>query len=74
MIELEPSLHFNSSGIDYVYKLISVVYHHGSTPHSGHYTADILRDSNWIKMDDDQAIPTMLRESSSAYILVYYIT
>lgn len=54
---------------DNSYKLISVVYHHGTSAEGGHYTCDVLRNKSldeskissknlkseekWIRMDDD---------------------
>jgi len=74
IIELEPTLHFNSSGIDYIYKLISVVYHLGSTPKSGHYITHILQNDIWYIVDDELKYPKELEASSNAYILIYEIT
>jgi ubiquitin carboxyl-terminal hydrolase 10 len=36
------------------YRLIGVVYHHGSSAQGGHYTADVLRQDakHWIRLDD----------------------
>lgn len=36
------------------YRLIGVVYHHGKTASTGHYTVDVRRQDgqNWIRMDD----------------------
>lgn len=35
------------------YKLLGVVYHHGRSTENGHYTADVLTESDqWIRIDD----------------------
>lgn len=36
------------------YRLIGVVYHHGTSASGGHYTVDVLRQDgkNWIRLDD----------------------
>jgi len=48
------------------YSLTGVIYHHGSTPSSGHYTCDVFNKSNgkWYSIDDDK-----VRESSKAEVL-----
>jgi ubiquitin carboxyl-terminal hydrolase 8 len=70
-VELNKTLHFSSSGNIYNYELQSVIYHHGSSPNSGHYTTDILKDNIWYKIDDDDYKNTKLTKSSTAYVLVY---
>lgn len=71
-IDLDDFLYFNSSSLEYTYELESVVCHHGKTPHAGHYTANILKNNVWYKMDDDSKPEiTTNKKSSSAYILIY---
>mmetsp|Transcript_27159 Transcript_27159/g.41299 ORF Transcript_27159/g.41299 Transcript_27159/m.41299 type:complete len:767 (-) Transcript_27159:145-2445(-) len=78
MVELDTSL-----GKDSVYKLSSVVHHHGVTPSSGHYTADAIRTSldgepEWVSFDDGQALPSKLskllknpKNQRTSYLLLY---
>ena len=35
-----------------MYDLLAVVIHHGATSHSGHYTAVVRDDDNWLLCDD----------------------
>jgi ubiquitin C-terminal hydrolase len=60
-------------GLARTYRLIGVVYHHGSSTDGGHYTCDVLRrslvfdedeelarkkvDGEWIRIDDTQVQP-----------------
>lgn len=63
------------------YNLTGVIYHHGSTPSSGHYTCDILNKSNgkWYSIDDDKVSESSKADvlkcggesSKTAYILLY---
>ena len=64
------------------YNLKAVVHHHGTTPFSGHYTADAVRvdekSAEWVSFDDGQAelanIQKLLKSpfnQASAYLLLY---
>ncbi|KAL6945393.1 hypothetical protein ACO0QE_002845 [Hanseniaspora vineae] len=63
------------------YNLTGVIYHHGSTPSSGHYTCDIFNKSNgkWYSVDDDKVTESSKADvlkcggesSKTAYILLY---
>ena len=62
------------------YFLKGVVYHVGSTPSSGHYTADVVRSNQWVSFDDAITGPTTLdsilaspSKKCSAYLLLYSI-
>jgi len=46
-------------GSIFKYRLTAVVYHHGESAHSGHYTAAVCRQdgSSWIRLDDKDIIP-----------------
>ncbi|TGZ84612.1 cysteine proteinase [Ascodesmis nigricans] len=49
------------------YRLIGVVYHHGSSAQGGHYTVDVLRQDakSWLRFDD-----TVLKRVSSTQVIV----
>lgn len=71
-IELDEHIHFESSGNMYKYKLVSVINHHGLTPNKGHYTADVLKNNKWYKIDDDMYSETNIENpSKQAYVLFY---
>jgi ubiquitin carboxyl-terminal hydrolase 10 len=64
------------------YRLVGIVHHHGSTPSSGHYTADVLRSDGqakeWISFDDGVSHPIALEDlvnicdhQRTAYMLLY---
>lgn len=62
------------------YKLIGVVYHHGTSTEGGHYTVDVLRQETeeWARIDDtvvDSITPEMVvgsdGGSKTAYLLMY---
>ena len=64
------------------YKLSGIVHHHGSTPSSGHYTADAVRldgeDTAWVSFDDGNAYPANINKvlksphsQRTAYMLLY---
>lgn len=60
------------------YSLKSIVYHHGNTASSGHYTADGLRDGTWVSFDDGKTHETDLEDivgtsakQKKAYMLMY---
>jgi ubiquitin carboxyl-terminal hydrolase 10 len=66
------------------YGLKAVVYHHGNTANSGHYTADALRTepdgtkTTWVSYDDKITSETGLdsvvnstAHQKSAYLLMY---
>jgi len=56
-----------------VYELVSFVDHIGSTPHSGHYTANCKINETWVKFDDSMAYPqNELDELSSRNTLMFY--
>ncbi|KAF3918396.1 hypothetical protein ABW20_dc0104705 [Dactylellina cionopaga] len=48
-----------------IYKLISVVYHHGKSATNGHYTVDVKRQDGWIRIDD-----TIVKRISSSDVVV----
>lgn len=74
---------FYLSGKDTTYRLTGVVYHHGLSPSGGHYTADVLHQTQdkWYRIDDNNV--TEIRQedvfkrgdeasdSKTAYILIY---
>lgn len=49
------------------YRLIGVVYHHGTSASGGHYTVDVLRQDtkSWMRMDD-----TVIRRVSAQDVVV----
>lgn len=62
------------------YKLIGVVYHHGTSTEGGHYTVDVLRQeaAEWVRIDDtivESITPDMVvgenGGSKTAYLLMY---
>ena len=64
------------------YKLSGIVHHHGSTPSSGHYTADAVRgdgdEKQWVSFDDGTAYPANINKilksphsQRTAYLLLY---
>ena len=64
------------------YKLSGIVHHHGSTPSSGHYTADAVRgdgdEKQWVSFDDGTAYPANISKllksphnQRTAYLLLY---
>ncbi|KAK6464916.1 hypothetical protein DFJ63DRAFT_285159 [Scheffersomyces coipomensis] len=69
-----------------IYRLIGVVYHHGSSAEGGHYTCDVLKKSNtitnkveWVRIDDtliktiseDEVLGGPEENIKNAYILLY---
>lgn len=80
-IEIDSKLIINSGVDKFVYEPFGVVYHHGSRPETGHYTADIKVGDQWYKIDDEQVVPVDKQKvvgdsasslgSGSAYIVVY---
>jgi ubiquitin carboxyl-terminal hydrolase 10 len=63
------------SGADY--ELIAVVHHHGRTPASGHYTADVRQpESRWLRFDDAElSVVPLARvvDDAKAYLLFYQL-
>ncbi|BDA47004.1 probable ubiquitin carboxyl-terminal hydrolase 10 at C-terminar half [Coccomyxa sp. Obi] len=59
------------------YDLIAVVHHHGRTPASGHYTADVRQpDGKWLRFDDaDLSAVSLARvvDDNKAYLLFYQL-
>jgi len=58
------------------YELIASVSHHGKTPASGHYTADVKQpDGEWLRFDDDFVshvnVSQVLRRDCVMYLLFY---
>eukprot|EP00548_Thalassiothrix_antarctica_P019651 CAMPEP_0194195056 /NCGR_PEP_ID=MMETSP0154-20130528/75919_1 /TAXON_ID=1049557 /ORGANISM="Thalassiothrix antarctica, Strain L6-D1" /LENGTH=1062 /DNA_ID=CAMNT_0038919543 /DNA_START=418 /DNA_END=3603 /DNA_ORIENTATION=- len=60
------------------YKLAGIVHHHGSTPSSGHYTADVIRKNEWISFDDWRTSSIQLgqlledpADQRTSYLLLY---
>lgn len=58
------------------YELIASVSHHGLTPASGHYTADVKQpDGEWLRFDDDHvshvSVPQVLQRDTEMYLLFY---
>lgn len=58
------------------YELIATVSHHGRTPASGHYTADVKQpDGEWLRFDDDYVthvnLPQVLSRDTETYVLFY---
>ena len=72
VISIDKNLIFSISKNKYRYKLVSTVNHHGIISNSGHYTADILVNDRWLRVDDDRYFPTNLEKSASVYILIYH--
>lgn len=57
-----------------MYKLISVLIHHGQTCNSGHYYCFVRNSNNcWYRMDDNHVSQVGLNEvlHQKAYILFY---
>jgi ubiquitin carboxyl-terminal hydrolase 10 len=77
------SYHTSQNNIEPLrYRLVGIVHHHGSTPSSGHYTADVLRSEGpkdeWISFDDGMSYTTTLEDlvnvvdhQRTAYMLLY---
>ncbi|ODQ77835.1 hypothetical protein BABINDRAFT_163222 [Babjeviella inositovora NRRL Y-12698] len=74
--------HHKQAESDNNYKLIGVVYHHGTSAAGGHYTVDVVTPdkSNWIRIDDtnvqmvkaeDVVAITDVDGIKSSYILMY---
>ena len=58
------------------YELTATVSHHGRTPASGHYTADVKQpDGEWLRFDDDYVshvnLPAVLSRDTETYLLFY---
>ena len=58
------------------YELIATVSHHGRTPASGHYTADVRQpDGEWLRFDDDYVShisqTQVLLQNTETYLLFY---
>ena len=58
------------------YELTATVSHHGRTPASGHYTADVKQpDGEWLRFDDDYVshvnLPAVLLRDTETYLLFY---
>ncbi len=74
-VELEELIEFKSNEIIYKYDMTTAVFHHGSSPHGGHYTA-LTRgdDKKWYTVDDETAYQTLFPKlSSNIYLASYYI-
>mmetsp|Transcript_29327 Transcript_29327/g.44387 ORF Transcript_29327/g.44387 Transcript_29327/m.44387 type:complete len:763 (-) Transcript_29327:238-2526(-) len=84
--DLRDMAEFNASlQVDSVYKLKGVIHHHGGTPSSGHYTADVIRTnsegkSEWVSFDDGHAHPSNLskllknpKNRRTSYLLLYTV-
>lgn len=58
------------------YELIASVSHHGKSPSSGHYTADVRQpDGEWLRFDDDFvsiiSVNQVLQRDTEMYLLFY---
>jgi ubiquitin C-terminal hydrolase len=68
--------HGNGNGTDEMYRLVSVVHHHGEGGLSGHYTADVYdgEKRRWLRINDEK-IDVIdagdVVDSSKAYLLFY---
>lgn len=73
LLKMDKHLRISSSKKMYNYTLASVVYHHGSQPNQGHYNADINKNGEWYKVDDDTVykLSDLPETSSNCYILIY---
>ena len=73
ILKMDKQLRIYSSKKIYNYSLASVVYHHGRSPNSGHYTTDLCKNDSWYKLDDDviTKLDNLPETSSNCYILVY---
>lgn len=62
-----------NGNIKHVYELTSMVSHYGSGINSGHYNVDVLRNSSWYNVDDNdiRKLKGAPKSSSDCYILVY---
>lgn len=83
-IEIDPVLQVACGMDTFSYEPFGIVYHHGSRPETGHYTADVKVGEQWYRIDDEQVVPlaehkvlggsTSEPGSGSAYIVVYILT
>ena len=80
-ITIDSELKINCGFETIAYKPCGVVYHHGSSPDRGHYTADVQVGDQWYRIDDEQVVPVaekmVIGESApnngtaTAYIVFY---
>ena len=70
-----------SASVDKIYNLTGIIHHMGSSPSSGHYTADVLRNGSWYRCNDSVIAEVDLQSeysanasglhTKSAYILMF---
>ncbi len=70
---IDPELY--KDGQSTKYTLVAYVNHHGSTPKFGHYTANVLDETTWIKLNDSSDPELKLKheekgDRESAYLFV----
>jgi ubiquitin C-terminal hydrolase len=53
------------------YALYGIVYHHGVSIHSGHFTAAVRYSERWFRCDDGNIREVESPSSSEAYFLFY---
>lgn len=73
-LDLSPYMHGKPDGVKAVYELCSVLVHHGSSPHFGHYLAYVRApDGRWTLKDDtiSRPVQSSVALKQKAYMLFY---
>lgn len=73
VFSIDRSFEVVNTSSRFYYGIKTIVYHHGTTPNSGHYNVDMYKDKQWYRIDDEVVVPlrNINTDSNNCYLMVY---